>query len=86
MRILTVRRYQIRRQEMSKAPRRPGVLLVDALHRSWRNTAEVTSVGVIAEAIDDSARDFYLHHGFVPMLEQPRKLFIAMGTIQKLFR
>lgn len=62
------------------------LLLMDALHRSWKNTVEVASVGVVAEAIDDSAQDFYLHHEFIPLLEHPRKLFIAMGTIQKVFR
>ena len=61
------------------------LLLIDALYRSWKNTTEVASVGVIAEAIDEAAREFYLHHEFVPILEHPRKLFIAMKTIQKLF-
>jgi len=62
------------------------LLLMDALHRSWKNSAQVASVGVVAEAIDEVARKFYLHHEFVPLLEHPRKLFIAMGTIQKAFR
>jgi len=43
------------------------------------------SVGVVAEAIDDAAREFYLHHEFIPLLEHPRRLFIAMGTIKKVF-
>jgi len=62
------------------------LLLMDALYRSWKNSAQVASVGVVAEAIDEAARKFYLHHEFVPLLEHPRKLFIAMGTIQKAFR
>ena len=61
------------------------LLLMDALCRSWKNTTEVASVGVVAEAIDNSAREFYIHHEFVPLLEHPRKLFIAMGTIKKAF-
>lgn len=61
------------------------LLLMDALYRSWKNTTEVASVGVVAEAIDNSAREFYLHHEFVPLLEHSRKLFIAMGTIKKAF-
>jgi GNAT superfamily N-acetyltransferase len=61
------------------------LLLMDALYRSLKNTTEVASVGVIAEAIDEAARKFYLHHEFVPILEHPRKLFIAMQTIQKVF-
>jgi len=61
------------------------MLLMDALYRSWKNTAEIASVGVVAEAIDDAARDFYLHHEFIPLAEHARKLFIAMKTIQKAF-
>jgi len=35
--------------------------------------------GVVAEAINESARKFYLHHEFVPILEHPGKLIIADG-------
>ena len=61
------------------------ILLLDALFRSLKNTADVASAGVVAEAYNDAVRDFYLHHEFIPLLEHPRKLFIAMGTIQKAF-
>jgi GNAT superfamily N-acetyltransferase len=61
------------------------LLLMDALYRSWKNSTEVASVGVVAEALDEAARNFYLHHEFIPVLEHPRKLFIAMATIQKVF-
>jgi GNAT superfamily N-acetyltransferase len=61
------------------------LLLMDALFRSWKNTAEVASVGVIAEAYNDAIRDFYLRHELVPRLDHPRKLFITMRTIQKAF-
>lgn len=61
------------------------LLLMDALFRSWKNTAEVASVGVIAEAYNDAVRGFYIRHEFVPLVDHPRKLFIAMRTIQKAF-
>ena len=61
------------------------LLLMDALHRSWRNSTQVASVGVMAEAIDEAARRFYLHHEFVPIPEHPRKVFLAMRTIAKAF-
>jgi len=61
------------------------ILLMDALFRSWKNTAEVASVGVVAEAYNEAVRDFYLHHEFIPLLEHPRKLFISMSTIEKAF-
>ena len=51
----------------------------------WRNTTEVASVGVVAEAIDNSAREFYLHHEFLALPDQARKLFIAMGRIKRMF-
>lgn len=62
------------------------LLLVDALWRSWKNTSEIASVAVVAEAIDDSARQFYLHHEFIPLAGQPNRLFIAMSTLDQLFR
>jgi GNAT superfamily N-acetyltransferase len=63
-----------------------SLLLMDALHRSWWTSTQVASVGVVAEAINEAAKQFYLHHEFVPVLEHSRKLFIAMTTIQKSFR
>jgi GNAT superfamily N-acetyltransferase len=62
------------------------LLLMDALRRSWKTAKDVASVGVVAEAIDDAARAFYLHHEFRPLAEHPRKLFIAMKTIEDAFR
>jgi GNAT superfamily N-acetyltransferase len=61
------------------------LLLMDALRRSLLNTVQIASVGVVAEAYNDSAREFYLHHEFTSMPEFPRKLFIAMKTIEKAF-
>jgi hypothetical protein len=61
------------------------MLLMDALYRSWKNTVAIASIGVVAEAIDDAARKFYLHHEFISLQEHPRKLFIAMQNIQKAF-
>ncbi len=31
---------------------------MDALYRSWKNAAEVASIGVVAEAYDESAQAF----------------------------
>jgi GNAT superfamily N-acetyltransferase len=62
-----------------------SLLLMDALHRAWKNTSEVASVGVIAEALDDKAKAFYRHHEFVPVPDHPKKMFLAMTTIVKAF-
>ena len=61
------------------------LLLMDALFRSWKNTVQVASVGVVAEAIDEAAERFYRHLEFIALVEHPRKLFIALATIQKAF-
>ena len=59
------------------------LLLVDALYRSWRNTSEVGSVGVVVDALDERARAFYLHHEFVPLRNIANRLFRQMATIEK---
>jgi GNAT superfamily N-acetyltransferase len=46
-----------------------AMLLMDALYRSWENSAQVASIGVVAEAIDEAARRFYLHHEFIALAE-----------------
>jgi hypothetical protein len=61
-------------------------LLMDALHRSWRNTSQVASVGVVVEALDEAACAFYLHHEFAQLQDHPNRLFIAMATLEKAFK
>jgi len=63
-----------------------GFLLMDALYRSWKNTSQVASVGVMVDALDGNARAFYLHHEFRSLRDHPDKLFIAMATIGKAFK
>jgi GNAT superfamily N-acetyltransferase len=58
-------------------------LLMDALYRSWKNTSEVGSIGVVVDALDDKACAFYLHHGFVQFPDSPKRLFRPMATIEK---
>ena len=60
-------------------------LLVDALHRSARQTAEIASLAVVVDAIDEAAVAFYTKFHFLPLPETPRTLFIEMTTIKKLF-
>jgi GNAT superfamily N-acetyltransferase len=62
------------------------LLLMDALHRSWRSTSEVASIGVVAEALDASARAFYLRNDFEAFQDHPDKLFLAMATIERAFQ
>ena len=59
-------------------------LFLDALYRCSRS--EVASFAVIVDAIDDEARNFYLHHGFLPFPDSPYRLFRRMSDIEGLFK
>lgn len=69
-----------------RGPGLGGFLLMDALYRSWRNTSEVASVGVVVDALDENARESYIHHEFQSLADHPAKLFLAMLTIEKVFK
>jgi hypothetical protein len=59
---------------------------MDALYRSWKNTSEVGSVGVVVDALDQKARAFYLHHEFIQLRDCPNRLFRAMADIERAFK
>jgi GNAT superfamily N-acetyltransferase len=58
-------------------------LLADALCRAVRS--EIASFAMIVDAKDAVARRFYERESFLPLLEQPMKLFRPMTDIAKLF-
>ena len=60
-------------------------LLMDALHRSLELSRQVASAGVIVDAKDDSAVSFYKKYGFLELPTVKRRLFLPMGTIERLF-
>ena len=55
------------------------LLLVDALRRCVRYSAEVGAVVVVTDPKDNNARAFYAGHGFVPLDE--RRMFIPMSEL-----
>jgi GNAT superfamily N-acetyltransferase len=59
-------------------------LLYDAFQRIQRLAEEIGIRGVEVDAIDDSARSFYLKHGFRSLLDDPRHLFLSLEVIRKL--
>lgn len=59
-------------------------LLVDALRRARQASQSVASVAVVVDAKDDAAAAFYARYGFMPFPGQPRRLFIAMKTVEQL--
>ncbi|MCC6848013.1 MAG: GNAT family N-acetyltransferase [Deltaproteobacteria bacterium] len=59
-------------------------LLLHALAQSLAGSRRIASVGVVVDAIDDAARAFYERYGFLRFADEPRRLFLAMGTIEQL--
>jgi GNAT superfamily N-acetyltransferase len=74
-------RLAVDRQQQGKGYGR--FLLADALYRTARS--EIASFAVIVDAKDDNARRFYKRESFLPLPDQPMKLFRAMADIKKLF-
>jgi GNAT superfamily N-acetyltransferase len=61
-----------------------ALLLVDALRRSMQISEQVGIRAVEVDALDDTARNFYLKFGFCPLLDDPRHLFLPVQEIRKL--
>ena len=62
-----------------------GLLLMDALHRSWQVAHTVASYAVRVDATDEKARHFYLRYDFLPFPKEPLKLFFPMADLDRLF-
>lgn len=62
-----------------------GALLLDALHRAYRQSSQIGSVAVIVDAIDDDARRFYRHFNFNELPNRTDRLYLPMKTIVSLF-
>ena len=62
------------------------LLLIDALHRSWRQSEQIASTSVVVEAKNEPARQFYLRYDFLSFPTQDRRLFLPMKTLDRLFR
>ena len=56
-----------------------GALLADALLRSVR--AEIVAYALIVDAKDESAADFYRHHGFIALPSSALRLFLPLATV-----
>lgn len=62
-----------------------GLLLFDALRRSLSARDILGAAVVIVDAKDESAVRFYEHHGFSPFVNDPRRLFITLAEVGRLF-
>ena len=66
----------------------PGLgsqLLMDAFHRARRHSVEVAAAAILVDAKDEHARQFYARYGFQQILHSPRRMFLPMKTLEKLF-
>lgn len=59
-----------------------AALLADALKRAA--TAEIAAYALVVDAKDELAAGFYVHHGFIPLPEQPLCLFLPLATVKSL--
>jgi predicted N-acetyltransferase YhbS len=57
-------------------------LLVDALQRSLELSEQLGVYGVVVDAADDSAANFYRKYGFTPLLDHPLHLYLPLSTIE----
>ena len=61
-------------------------MLWDALNRCVSASTSVGMFAVAVDAINEEAVAFYLHHGFVPLDDQPLCLIITLKTVRQLFK
>jgi GNAT superfamily N-acetyltransferase len=59
-------------------------LLVDALRRSVQAAASIAAMAVRVDAKDEASGAFYRHFSFLPLHDQPRRLFLPMKTFAEL--
>jgi predicted GNAT family N-acyltransferase len=67
-----------------KGKRFGELLLVDALKKSLDAAMHVSSLAVVAEALDDQALSFYLKYGFQQFRQEPMKLYFPIKSIEEL--
>jgi GNAT superfamily N-acetyltransferase len=62
-----------------------GFVLADALRRSLSLAEQLGVHAVEVDAIDDQAKAFYERYGFIPLQDDPRRLYLPMATIEEVF-
>lgn len=60
-------------------------LLINSLQRILTASADMAVKVIIVDALDDEARSFYKHYGFIALPGQEYKLFLPIETIQSLY-
>jgi predicted GNAT family N-acyltransferase len=67
-----------------KGKRFGELILVDALRRAFNASAQIASLAVIAEALDEKALNFYIKYGFQKFRQNPMKLYLPMKSVEEL--
>lgn len=75
-------RLAVDRQQKGK--RFGELMLVDALRKALDASAQVASLAVIAEALDEKASNFYIKYGFQQFRQNPMRLYFPMKSVEEL--
>jgi len=70
--------------EKYQGQRLGGLLLIDALFRSYEVSGQVGSTAVVVDAKHEKARSFYEHYGFIQFADDHLRLFLPMPSIEQL--
>lgn len=74
---------------LARDARFPGtghLLLMDAMARAYRQSGQIASLAVVADAKDDRALQFYRKFGFELLGHSANRVFLPMATIEQLVR
>ncbi len=61
------------------------LLLMGALQRALEHSRSIASFAVVVDSKDEKAKHFYQSYGFLELPGHPRRLFLPMKTIEKMF-
>ena len=61
------------------------ILLIEALMRIYEVSKHTGGVGVVVDASNDDAAEFYKHFGFSQIPNQPKRYFLAIQHFKALF-
>ena len=60
-----------------------SLLLLDALSRSLRHSADVAATIVLVDAKNEQAQNFYRRYGFLEVGESTNRMFLPMKTVER---
>jgi ribosomal protein S18 acetylase RimI-like enzyme len=61
-------------------------LLIDAFRRVGQLADGIGIHALTVRALNDTARSFYQSHGFIPLTDDPRHLFLTLATVREVLR